>query len=83
MSLRNGSAFPSKSVSRPVPQALFAIEYDLFEKSPSVGHLFSLPWYARACCLVYGFVAFTFTHFTSKSSPTSRAATRSSRSSSA
>ena len=53
-------SIPYKSEYRPVPQALHAIEYDLFGGSPRAGHSFNVLWYGLACVMVYGFVRFTF-----------------------
>lgn len=54
---------PYKSEYRPVPQSLFAIEYDLFAANPHVAHFFNTLWYAIACLIVYFFVGFSFPHF--------------------
>src|SRR5262245_1944432 len=51
---------PYKNEYRPVPQALFAIEYQLFNASPHAGHFFNAFWYALTCLLVYFFVRFCF-----------------------
>jgi cytochrome c-type biogenesis protein CcmH/NrfG/4-amino-4-deoxy-L-arabinose transferase-like glycosyltransferase len=51
---------PYKSEYRPIPQAMFAIEYDLFNANPHVGHFFNILWYALACVMVYYFVSFSF-----------------------
>lgn len=51
---------PFKSEYRPVPQALYAIEYQLFRGSPRAGHIFNILWYALTCVAVYGFVRFAF-----------------------
>lgn len=51
---------PYKNVYRPVPQALFAVEYELFRQSPHAMHLMNICWYALACVLVYGFMQFVF-----------------------
>ncbi|HEY0680189.1 MAG TPA: hypothetical protein VGD17_18015 [Chitinophagaceae bacterium] len=56
----NRVSVPDKNVYRPVPQALFAIEYDLFDKSPHASHFFSVLWYAALCLLIYFFVRFVF-----------------------
>jgi len=53
-------SIPYKSEYRPVPQALHAIEYDLFRGSPHAGHAFNILWYACACVLVYAFGRFVF-----------------------
>jgi len=53
-------SIPYKSEYRPVPQALHAIEYDLFGGSPRAGHSFNVLWYGLACIAVYGFVRFSF-----------------------
>ena len=50
---------PYKSEYRPAPQAMFAVEYDLFEANPHVGHFFNILWYALTCALVYYFVSFS------------------------
>jgi protein O-mannosyl-transferase len=49
-----------KSEYRPVPQALYAIEYDLFRASPHAAHTFNVAWYALNCLMVYVFLRFTF-----------------------
>jgi hypothetical protein len=51
---------PYKSEYRPIPQALYAIEYDLFGASPHAGHVFNIFWYALTCLMVYVFVNFVF-----------------------
>jgi protein O-mannosyl-transferase len=51
---------PYKNEFRPVPQAMFAVEYQLFHANPHAGHFFNALWYAVACLLVYGFVRFVF-----------------------
>lgn len=51
---------PNKNVYRPVPQAMFALEYDLFNQSPHAGHFFSVLWYAALCLVVYFFIRFVF-----------------------
>lgn len=53
-------AIPFKSEYRPVPQALHAIEYQIFNGSAHAGHLFNVLWYALACVMVYVFVQFSF-----------------------
>jgi protein O-mannosyl-transferase len=53
-------SIPYKSEYRPVPQALHAIEYDLFGGRPAAGHVFNILWYALTCVLVYAFVRFVF-----------------------
>lgn len=53
-------SIPYKSEYRPVPQALHAIEYQLFRGSPHAGHAFNVLWYAFACVMVFVFVRFTF-----------------------
>ena len=54
---------PYKNEYRPVPQALFAIEYDLFEANPHAAHFFNAFWYAVTCLLLYFFVGFSFPYF--------------------
>ncbi len=49
---------PYKSEYRPVPQALFAIEYQLSGGSPRVGHALNVLWYGLACVAVYFLVRF-------------------------
>jgi protein O-mannosyl-transferase len=56
-------SIPYKSEYRPVPQALHAIEYDLFHGSPHAGHLFNILWYALTCVMVFAFVCFAFPRF--------------------
>jgi 4-amino-4-deoxy-L-arabinose transferase-like glycosyltransferase len=56
----NRVSVPYKSEYRPVPQAMFAIEYDLFEARPWAGHFFNILWYALTCALVYNFICFVF-----------------------
>ena len=51
---------PYKSEYRPVPQALHAVEYDVFGGTPRAGHAFNVLWYALACVMVYAFVRFAF-----------------------
>ncbi len=51
---------PYKSEYRPLPQALHAIEYDLFKGSPHAGHVFNMLWYALTCLMVYEFLSFVF-----------------------
>lgn len=51
---------PYKNEYRPIPQALFAVEYELFEANPHAGHFFNVLWYALTCLLVYFFVRFSF-----------------------
>jgi len=51
---------PGKNVYRPVPQALFAIEYDLFNGNPHAGHFFNVLWYAVLVVIVYYFLRFVF-----------------------
>jgi len=51
---------PYKSEYRPVPQALFAIEYDLFQANPHAAHFFNAFWYALTCLMLYFFVRFCF-----------------------
>jgi hypothetical protein len=51
---------PYKNEYRPVPQAMFAVEYQLFHASPHAGHWFNALWYAAACVVVYWFVRFVF-----------------------
>jgi cytochrome c-type biogenesis protein CcmH/NrfG len=53
---------PFKSEYRPVPQALHALEYQVFRGSPRAGHAFNILWYALACSLVYAFIRFVFPH---------------------
>jgi protein O-mannosyl-transferase len=53
-------SFPYKNEYRPVPQAMFAVEYQLFHGSPHAGHFFNAFWYAATCVLVYWFVVFAF-----------------------
>src|SRR6185295_5136758 len=57
-------SIPYKNEYRPVPQALFAIEYDLFKASPHAAHFFSALWYALTCLTLYFFVQFCFPGFT-------------------
>lgn len=52
--------FPYKNEYRPVPQAMFAIEYQVFHRNPHAGHFFNVFWYAATCLLVYCFVVFAF-----------------------
>jgi tetratricopeptide (TPR) repeat protein len=54
---------PYKNEYRPVPQSLFAIEYDVFKANPHVAHFFNTLWYALTCLIVYVFVGFCFPHF--------------------
>ena len=54
---------PYKNEYRPVPQAMFAIEYDLFHADPRAGHLFNIWWYCLTCLMVYVFLRFTFPSF--------------------
>ncbi|MGI8505163.1 MAG: glycosyltransferase family 39 protein [Hassallia sp.] len=51
---------PYKSEYRPVPQAMYAIEYEMFDASPRAGHFFNVLWYSLTCLLVYFFVQFSF-----------------------
>ncbi len=51
---------PFKSEYRPVPQALYAIEYQVFRHSPMAGHAFNALWYALTCVMVFVFVRFVF-----------------------
>jgi tetratricopeptide (TPR) repeat protein len=51
---------PNKNVYRPFPQALFAIEHDLFNGDPRAGHFFNIVWYAFLCVLVFHFIRFVF-----------------------
>src|SRR6267154_5042143 len=53
-------SFPYKNEYRPVPQAMFAVEYQLFHGNPHAGHFFNVLCYAAACALVYWFVLFAF-----------------------
>lgn len=53
-------SFPYKSEYRPVPQAMFAVEYQLFHANPHAGHFLNALWYAATCLLVYWFVVFAF-----------------------
>jgi tetratricopeptide (TPR) repeat protein len=53
-------SIPYKSEYRPVPQALHAIEYQVFHGNPHAGHFFNIFWYALSCVLVFAFVRFTF-----------------------
>lgn len=53
-------SIPYKSEYRPVPQALHAIEYQVFRGSPHAGHAFNVLWYGLACVMVFAFVRFTF-----------------------
>ncbi len=53
-------SIPYKSEYRPVPQALHAIEYQIFRGSPHAGHAFNILWYALSCMTVFVFVRFTF-----------------------
>jgi hypothetical protein len=54
---------PFKSEYRPVPQALHAIEYQVFGRNPHVGHVFNVLWYAVTCVMVYAFARFVFPRF--------------------
>ena len=49
---------PYKSEYRPIPQALYALEYEWFGANPAAGHAFNIFWYALACVLVFMFVRF-------------------------
>src|SRR5262245_38801933 len=51
-------SIPYKSEYRPVPQAVHAIEYQVFGSNPHTGHLFNILWYSVACVMVYAFVRF-------------------------
>jgi protein O-mannosyl-transferase len=51
---------PFKSEYRPVPQALHAVEYELFGANPHAGHTFNVLWYAATCAAVFAFVRFVF-----------------------
>jgi tetratricopeptide (TPR) repeat protein len=53
-------SIPYKSEYRPVPQALHAIEYQVFRGSPHAGHFFNVFWYALSCVMAFAFVRFTF-----------------------
>lgn len=53
-------SIPYKGEYRPLPQALHAIEYDLFRGSPHAGHVFNILWYAITCVIVYEFIRFVF-----------------------
>ena len=53
-------SIPYKSEYRPIPQALHAIEYQVFRGSPRAGHAFNILWYALTCVVVFAFVRFTF-----------------------
>jgi hypothetical protein len=53
-------SIPYKSEYRPIPQALHAVEYQLFRGSPHAGHAFNLLWYAFTCVMVFAFVRFAF-----------------------
>lgn len=53
-------SIPYKSEYRPVPQAMYAVEYELFSASPHASHFFNVLWYALTCLLVYFFVRFVF-----------------------
>jgi cytochrome c-type biogenesis protein CcmH/NrfG len=54
---------PDKNVYRPIPQALFALEFDLSKHDPHVLHLFNMIWYAIACVIVFYFIQFVFPPF--------------------
>ncbi len=56
----NRVSVPYKNVYRPIPQALFAIEYDLFNQNPYAGHFFNVCWYALLCSTIYFFFRFLF-----------------------
>ncbi|MGZ5253060.1 MAG: glycosyltransferase family 39 protein [Flavitalea sp.] len=56
----NRVSVPNKNVYRPVPQAMFAIEYDLFEQKPAASHFFSILWYAVLCVVIYYFIRYLF-----------------------
>jgi len=56
-------SIPYKGEYRPLPQALHAIEYDLFRGSPHAGHVFNILWYAITCVIVYEFIRFVFVGF--------------------
>jgi Tfp pilus assembly protein PilF len=49
---------PYKNEYRPVPQAMFALEYEASGGNPHVGHVFNVLWYAATCVVVYWFVQF-------------------------
>jgi protein O-mannosyl-transferase len=49
---------PFKSEYRPIPQALHALEYQVFGNNPHTGHAFNVAWYAATCVMVYAFVRF-------------------------
>ena len=53
-------SFPYKNEYRPVPQAMFAVEYQLFHGNPHAGHFSNVLCYAATCVLVYLFVVFAF-----------------------
>lgn len=53
-------SIPYKNEYRPVPQAMFAVEYELFRANPHAGHFFNALWYAATCLLIYWFVHFVF-----------------------
>ncbi|NND05264.1 MAG: tetratricopeptide repeat protein [Saprospiraceae bacterium] len=38
---------------RPLTQAMFAIEFELFGLNPVNGHLFNILWYCLCCCTVF------------------------------
>jgi tetratricopeptide (TPR) repeat protein len=54
---------PYKNVYRPVPQAMFAIEYDLFHQNPHYSHLFNVIWYAILCVLIFYFIKLLFPQY--------------------
>jgi protein O-mannosyl-transferase len=56
----NRVTIPYKNVYRPVPQALFAIEQELFKQNPHAGHFFNVLWYGLLCVTVYFFFRFLF-----------------------
>lgn len=49
---------PYKNVYRPIPQATFALEYQLFGENPHWMHLSSVLWYALCCLTVFHFLRY-------------------------
>ena len=54
---------PYKNVYRPVPQAMFAVEYDFFNQNPHYSHFFNLFWYAILCVTIFFYIRILFPQF--------------------
>jgi len=49
---------PYKNVYRPIPQAAYAVEYQLFGGSPHWMHFSSVLWYAACCLTIFVFLRY-------------------------